>query len=106
MTSFADREKEFEARFRHEQEFRFRVTARRNRLLGTWAAQKMGLTGAEVEAYVKEVVASGCAPGGDRHVIDKLSGDLAARGHAITRAQVKFELEHFADRAKRQVMKE
>src|SRR6266478_1253213 len=56
MTSFADREKEFEARFKHDQEFRFKATARRNRLLGMWAAQQMGLASADAEAYAKEVV--------------------------------------------------
>jgi hypothetical protein len=108
MTSFADREKEFEARFKHDQEFRFKATARRNRLLGMWAAQQMGLAGAdaEAEAYAKEVVAAEFEPGGDQHVIDKVTGDLAAKGRAITRAQVRFELDHFAEQAKQQLMKE
>jgi hypothetical protein len=106
MTTFEDREKEFEARFKHDQEFRFKATARRNRLLGLWAAQRMGLTGPDTEAYAKEVVASEFEPGGDKHVIDKVVGDLTAKGLAITPAQVKFELDHFAEQAKQQLMKE
>jgi hypothetical protein len=107
MKSFADREKEFEARFTHDQEFRFKATARRNRLLGMWAAQRMGLTGADAEAYAKEVVAAEFDPGGgDKHVIDKVAGDLAAKGQAITPAQIRFEFDHFAEQAKQQLMKE
>jgi hypothetical protein len=106
MTSFADREKEFEARFQHDQEFRFKATARRNRLLGLWAAQKMGLTGADAETYAKEVVAAEFEPGGDKHVIGKVASDLVAKGQAVTPAQVRFELEHLAEQAKRQLMKE
>jgi hypothetical protein len=106
MTTFEDREKEFEARFKHDQEFRFKATARRNRLLGLWAAQRMGFTGADAEIYAKEVVAAEFEPGGDKRVIDKVVGDLVAKGHSITMAQVRFELEHFAEQAKQQLMKE
>jgi len=106
MTTFADREKEFETRFKHDQEFRFKATARRNRLLGLWAAQRMGLAGAEADAYAREVVAAEFEPGGDKHVIDKVVADLAAKGHSITPAQVRFELKHFAEQAKQQLMKE
>ena len=106
MTSFADREKEFEARFKHDQEFRFKVTARRNRLLGLWAAQKMGLTDAEAETYAKEVLAAQFEPGGDKRVLNKIAGDLAAKGQTITQAQIRFELEHFAEQAKQRLMKE
>jgi|SRR5215472_5165286 len=105
MTTFADREKEFETRFKHDQEFRFKATARRNRLLGLWAAQRMGLAGSEAEVYAKDVVASEFEPGGDKHVIDKIVGDLAAKGLTITPAQVRFELDHFAEQAKQQLMR-
>jgi hypothetical protein len=105
MPSFADREKEFEARFKHDQELQFKVTARRNRLLGMWAAQKMGLAGADAEGYAKEVVAAEFQPGGDRQVIDKVVRDLAAKGQTVTPAQVRFELDHFAQQAKQQIMK-
>jgi hypothetical protein len=106
MTTFDDREKGFEARFKHDQELRFKATARRNGLLGMWAAHRMGLTGSDAEAYAKEVVAAEFEAGGDKHVIDKVTSDLSARGHTITAAQVRFELEHFAEQAKQQLMKE
>jgi hypothetical protein len=105
MTTFADREKEFEARFKHDQELRFKATARRNRLLGLWAAQQMGLAAADAEAYAKEVVAAEFEPGGEKHVIEKVAGDLAAKGHETTTAQVRFQLDHFAEQAKQQLMK-
>ena len=106
MTGFADREKEFEARFKHDQELRFKTTARRNRLLGIWAAQRMGLTGTDAEAYAKEIVAAEFEAGGDKHVIDKLVADLGAKDPTFTADRIRFELEHFAEQAKRQLMRE
>jgi hypothetical protein len=106
MATFEDREKEFEARFKHDQEFRFKATARRNRLLGLWAAQRMGLTGPDAEAYAREVVASEFEPGGDKHVIDKVCADCNAKGQSCTPAQIKFEIDHFAEQAKQQLMRE
>jgi hypothetical protein len=105
MTTFDGREKDFEARFKHDQELQFKVTARRNRLLGLWAAERMGLGGEAANAYAKEIVDAEFA-GGDRHVVDKLIADLGAKGHSVTEAQVRFELEHFAERAKQQIMQE
>jgi hypothetical protein len=105
MTTFDGREKDFEARFKHDQELQFKVTARRNRLLGLWAAERMGLGGPTADAYAKEVVDAEFA-GGDHHVIAKLVADLGAKGHTVTEAQVKFELDHLAERAKQQVMQE
>jgi hypothetical protein len=106
MTTFADREKEFEARFKHDQDFRFKVTSRRNRLSGLWAAKKMGLTDADAQTYVKDVLAAQFEPGGDKRVLDKIVNDLTAKGQTITPAQVRFELDHFAEQAKQQLMKE
>jgi hypothetical protein len=106
MPTFEDREKEFEARFKHDEELRFKVTARRNKLLGLWAAGRMGLTGGAAEAYAREVVAAEFERGGDRHVVEKVVGDLAAKGAAVTAAQIQFELDHFAEEAKQQVMQE
>ena len=103
---FDEREKEFEARFRHDQEFRFKVTARRNRLLGLWAAARLGLEGVDAEAYAHKVVEAQFEPGGDRHVVDKIAADLAAKGDATTPAQIRFQLEHVAEEAKQQLMRE
>jgi hypothetical protein len=106
MPTFEDREKEFEARFKHDEELRFKITARRNRLLGLWAAARMGVAGEASEAYAKEVVAAEFERGGDRHVIDKVVADLAAKGQAATADQVRFELEHLTAEARQQVMQE
>jgi len=105
MTIFDGREKDFEARFKHDQELRFKVTARRNRLLGLWAAQRLGLADDAAQAYARQVVDAEFA-GGDRHVVDKLIADLAAKGQSVTPAQIQFELEHFAEQAKQQIMQE
>ena len=105
MTTFDGREKDFEARFKHDQELQFKVTARRNRLLGLWAAERMGLAGDAAAAYAKEIVDAEFA-GGDRHVIGKIVADLLAKGHTVTAAQVQFELDHFAEQAKQQIMQE
>jgi hypothetical protein len=106
MPTFEDREKEFETRFKHDEELRFKVTARRNRLVGLWAAEKMGLSGEAAAAYAKAVVAAEFGKGGDKHVVEKLVADLAAKGQSFTTAQVQFELDHFAETAKQQVMSE
>jgi hypothetical protein len=105
MPTLEDREKEFETRFKHDEELRFKVTARRNRLAGLWAAERMGLSGDAADAYAKTVVAAEFA-GGDKHVVEKLVADLAAKRHAVTADQVRFELDHFAATAKQQMMGE
>ena len=106
MTSFADREKEFEARFKHDQELRFKATARRNRMLGMWAAGLLGLGGEAAEAYAKEIVDAQFQPQGDQHVVDKLVADLGAEDPSMTAARVRFELQHFAEQARKQLMAE
>jgi hypothetical protein len=106
MAIFAERGKEFEARFKHDQEFQFKVTARRNRLLGLWAAQQLGLLGDAAEAYSKRVVHAQFEPGGDKSVTDKVASDLGAKDPIITRTRVEFEIEHFAEQAKQQLLKE
>jgi len=105
MATFEDREKEFEARFKHDQELGFKITARRNRLVGLWAAEKMGLSGDAAETYAKSVV-DAVFDGGDPNVVKKLVTDLAAKGQSFSAAQVQFELDHFAATAKQQVMSE
>ena len=105
MTTFDEREREFEARFKHDQELRFKVTARRNRLAGLWAAERMGLAGEEASAYAKSIVDAEFH-GGDGHVIEKLVADLAAKGASCTEAQVKSELDRLAATAKQQLIAE
>lgn len=106
MTGFDDREKEFEARFKHDEELAFKVRTRRNRLLGLWAADHLGLAGAAAEAYAKEVVNAEFAPHGDDAVIAKLRADLAAKGLAIGEAQIRDEVNRLMGEAKKQVMQE
>ncbi len=105
MSKFDEREKEFEARFKHDQEFAFKVTARRNKLLGLWAAGRLGLVGAAAEAYAAEVVGAEYDNGGDHHVIDKVVADFSAKGVKIDAARGTDELQRCAADAKAQVMK-
>ncbi|HVC57138.1 MAG TPA: DUF1476 domain-containing protein [Stellaceae bacterium] len=105
MTTFNDREKDFEARFKHDQNLQFKVKARRNRMLGLWTAERLGLSGDAAEAYARDIVDAEFH-GGDRHVLDKIVADLAAKGQSYTAAQVQFELDHLAERAKQQIMSE
>ena len=106
MTTFDTREKEFEARFKHDQDLQFKITARRNRLLGLWGAQQLGLLGDAAEAYAQKLVEAQLHPGGNRNVVDKLAADLGARDPMFTAARIRFELEHFTEQAKRQLMQE
>ena len=105
MDAFDERERDFEARFKHDQDLQFRVKARRNRLLGLWAAERLGLDAQAAEAYAGEVVEAEFA-GGDRHVLEKVCADLHAKGQSCTPAQLEFELTHLAETAKTQIMRE
>ena len=80
MTDFHDRERAEEAKFAHDSEMEFRIHARRNRLMGVWAAERMSLTPAEAEASAKSVVQSDVEESGDEDVIRKLLGDLISAG--------------------------
>jgi hypothetical protein len=93
MTTFDDREKAFENMYARDQEMQFRVQARRNRLLGEWAAAKMGLTPEETDAYAKAVVQADFEEAGDEDVIRKLVGDMTQAGVDIDEAGVRTALE-------------
>lgn len=88
MTTFDKREEGFEKKFAHDEELRFRATARRNKLLGLWAAEKLGLTGAEAEAYAKEVVAADFEEAGDQDVFRKVRKDFDDKGVAQSDHQI------------------
>ena len=105
MAAFDEREKDFEARYRHDQELQFKVKARRNKLLGLWAAARMGLTGDAAEAYARSVVDAEFE-GGDRHVVEKVCADLTAKGQSCTPTQIQAELKHLGEAAKQQIMQE
>jgi hypothetical protein len=80
MTTFDDRKDAFEKKFAHDEELRFKATARRNRLLGLWAAEKLGKSGADADAYAKSVVMSDFEEAGDDDVLRKVRADLEAGG--------------------------
>ena len=104
MTSFDDRERAFEAKFARDDEMAFRITARRNRLLGQWAATQMRLTPEETDAYAKAVVQADFEEAGDDDVIRKVVGDLTAAWIDTDEATVRRALEDQAVEARRQLM--
>ena len=106
MTTFDDRERAEEAKFAHDQDMLFRIQARRNRLVGEWAAQRMKLSPAESDAYAKAVVQADFEEAGDEDVIRKLLGDLISAGVDIDEAEVRASLEARQIEARRMLMGE
>lgn len=104
MTTFDDRERAFEAKYALDEEITFRITARRNRLLGQWAAGKMGLTPEETDAYSKAVVQADFEEAGDGDVIRKLVGDLTAADVEVDEATVRKALDELTIEARRQLI--
>lgn len=102
MTTFDDRERAFENIYARDQEMQFKVAARRNRLLGAWAAGLMGLTEAEADAYAKDVVRADFEEAGDEDVIRKLLGDLTSAGVDIDDARIREAMEAKHVEARRQ----
>lgn len=99
MDSFDKRKEGFERKFAHDEEVRFKATARRNRLLGLWAADKLGLVGAEADAYAKEVVVSDLEEAGDHDVFRKLRHDFDAKGVAQSDHQIRRTMDELMARA-------
>ena len=106
MTTFNEREKAFEKKYEHDQDLKFKVTARKNKLLGLWAASLIGKSGADAEAYAKEVVMADLEKPGDSDVIEKLVKDLAAAGKPMEDHSIRKQAERLAEAAKEQIMKE
>ena len=106
MTTFDDRERAFETKFARDEEMAFRVIARRNKLLGQWAAGLMKLTPEETDAYSKAVVQADFEEAGDEDVIRKLIGDLTAAGVETDDSQIRAVLAEKTIEAKRQLMEE
>lgn len=90
MTTFDKRKEGFEKKFAHDEELKFKAHARRNKLLGLWAAEQLGKAGPDAEAYAKEVVMADFESAGDDDVLAKVAGDLAAKGvdEAAVRAKM------------------
>ena len=106
MTQFNDREKAFEAKFQKDQELQFKVNARRNKLLGMWAADKLGISGDDAEAYAKDVIAADFESPGDNDVLQKVLGDLNGKGLDATEAAVRYEMDRLLEQAKREIAEE
>jgi len=103
MTTFDKREEGFEKKFAHDEEMRFKANARRNRLLGLWAAEKMGLSGPGADAYAKEVVVADFEEAGDDHVLRKVSKDFKAKGVAQSDQQIRETMDALMRQAIEQI---
>jgi len=104
MTTFDDRERAFESKYARDEEMAFRIVARRNRLLGQWAAERMKLTPAEADAYAKTVVHADLEEAGDDDVVRKVLGDLTSAGVDADEADVRRALDEQTVEARRQLM--
>jgi hypothetical protein len=103
MTTFDKREEGFEKKFAHDEELRFKAMARRNRLLGQWAAQKLGLSGAELDAYAKEVVMADFEAPGDEDVFTKIRTDFDAKGVVQSDHQIRRTMDELLAQAVEQI---
>ena len=103
MSTFDDRENAFENKYAHDEEMKFKAEARRNKLLGLWAAELLGKTGAEADAYAKEVILSDFEEAGDEDVVRKVAGDLGNLADVDT---IRGKMDALMQIAKDQLMKE
>ena len=103
MTTFDKREEGFERQFAHDEELRFKATARRNKLLGMWAAKKLGLTGAEADAYAQEVIVADLEEAGDHDVFRKIRKDFDAKGVQESDHQIRRTMEELMTAAVAQI---
>ena len=103
MTTFEDREKAFERKFAHDEELRFRATARRNKLLGLWAAEKLGLAGDAAQSYAREVIKADLKLPGDEEVVGKLRRDFDAKGVDQSDHQIRRRLTELMEEALLQI---
>jgi hypothetical protein len=106
MSTFDDREKAFENKFAHDENLQFLCRARRNKLLGRWAAAEMGLTGTAADDYVASVCKAGLAKSGDTAVLHKVSADLGRCNRAVPDAELAQHLERLLPLAIQQIQRE
>jgi hypothetical protein len=99
MTTFDERKNAFEKKFAHDQELRFKATARRNKLLGLWAAGQLGKDGRDADAYAKTVVMADFEEAGDEDVLRKVRGDLEAAGRSVGDAELRRQMNDLMARA-------
>ena len=106
MTTFNDREKAFEDKYKHDQELQFKVEVRRNKLLGLWVAEMLELSGADAEAYAKEVVAADFEEPGDADLIRKIQGDVQPKNIDLSEHRLRKKMDELVAVAKEQIMSE
>lgn len=106
MTTFNDREKAFEEKYKHDQELQFKVEVRRNKLLGLWVAELLGFDGADADAYAKEVVSSDFEEPGDQDLVRKILGDLEGKSVEMSEHRVRKKMDELLETAKEQIMQE
>lgn len=106
MSGMDDREKGFEGRFAHDQELDFKATVRRNKLLGLWVAELLGKTGADADAYAKEVVKADFEEAGHEDVYRKVKGDLDAADVEVSEHVVRTKMDQLLAEARQQIMAE
>jgi hypothetical protein len=106
MTTFNDRERAFEDKYKHDQELQFKVEVRRNKLLGLWVAEMLGLSGADAEAYAKEVVAADFEEPGDADLIRKIQGDTQPKNIDLSEHRLRKKMDELVAVAKEQIMSE
>ncbi|MFM9842492.1 MAG: DUF1476 domain-containing protein [Dongiaceae bacterium] len=106
MASFDDRKKGFEDKYKHDKELEFKINARRNKLLGLWAAKELGIPAAEAEAYAKSVVMADFEKPGDDDVVEKIVADAKAKGVDISEHRIRKHMGELLDAARQQIMTE
>ncbi len=106
MTTFNEREKAFEDKYQHDQELQFKVEVRRNKLLGLWVAEMLGLAGADAEAYAKEVVAADFEEPGDADLVRKIQGDVQPKNVDLSEHRLRKKMDELVAVAKEQIMSE
>lgn len=106
MSGFDDRKKGQEAKFAHDAELRFKAEARRNKLLGLWAAEHMGLSEEHAKEYAAEVVAADFEEAGDEDVFRKIASDLKAKGASVSDDMIRKKMVELVQTAREQVLSE
>ncbi len=106
MSGFDDRKKGQEAKFAHDAELRFKAEARRNKLLGLWAAEQMGMSEAKAKEYAAEVVAADFAEAGDEDVFRKVASDFKAKGASVSEEMLRKKMAELVTVAREQVLAE
>lgn len=104
MTTFDERQRGFENKYARDEELTFKTTARRNKLLGQWAAAKLGKTGESAEQYAKDVVVADFEVAGDNDVVEKLLKDFTAAGIALSAKDIQDEMERLLPEARKQIL--